>query len=257
MMALSLACIQPTLRPELPTHQKNAVRKLGGSRGTIPTTDGPSSEAVMQSSGRRPFRRIQSGPSLVGLANALDSLHAMQERDAIQRHLDELDRLKCAAALENARLQAEAEVREDTWRKELMRRHCVESPEYLEHAKCSHERRVAAKDAEAAAWRHAFEVARRQGTGTAGAPGAFLRKKYRAGQHPTRTVKLAVIGERLAWKRARCAGVGVSAAPGAVLRKKKYRIFSPSPEVEDHPTYQETPTSVCNLLKGEPDANAE
>ncbi|KAJ7025445.1 hypothetical protein C8F04DRAFT_1191449 [Mycena alexandri] len=180
------------------------------------------------------------------------------EHDDIQHRLEELDAIEHAAALEQERLRAASEAREEAWRKDSMRRHFVDSPEYLDHAWRSHQRCVAAKDAEAAAWRHAFEVARRQGRGAAGAPGAILRKKYRAGQRPTGAVERTRAYH--AFEAARREGVGAAGTPGAILRKenrKKYRLFSPSPEPEDSPASQETITAASTLQKGETYAHPE
>ncbi|KAJ7016854.1 hypothetical protein C8F04DRAFT_1201435 [Mycena alexandri] len=169
------------------------------------------------------------------------------ERDAIQRRREELDAIDHAAALEQERLRAVAEAREEAWRKESMRRHFVDSPD--------HRRRVAAKDAEAAAWRHAFEVARCQGLGAAGAPGAILRKKYCAGQRPTGAVERTRAYH--AFEAARREGVSAAGTPGAILRKeyrKKYRLFFPQPRARGFP---ETITAASALQKGETYAHPE
>ncbi|KAJ7033525.1 hypothetical protein C8F04DRAFT_1260773 [Mycena alexandri] len=58
-----------------------------------------------------------------------------------------------------------------------------------------------------------------------------------------------------AWDVARSQGIGMASAPSAVVRRKKLRLFSPTPDENDHPS-QET-IAANHLEKGERYANID
>ncbi|KAJ7018015.1 hypothetical protein C8F04DRAFT_1199618 [Mycena alexandri] len=87
------------------------------------------------------------------------------------------------AALHQDRLRMESDLRAATLYKQALRREVLTSEEYQDYVESSRWHHVvAAKDAKAAAWKHAFAVARQQGVSVSGAPAAVLRKKRRVGE---------------------------------------------------------------------------
>ncbi|KAJ7711980.1 hypothetical protein B0H16DRAFT_1479812 [Mycena metata] len=187
--------------------------------------------------------QIRPGPAIVGLSKALEGLRAMQARDHMQRILDTTRAAAEATAFEQDRLRKEAEARAATAYKKYLSRECPSSQEYQDRVEHSHRRRVAAKDAEAAAWRHAFQVTRRQGVGVSGTPSSLLRLQRRFERRRAER-RIAWSAEAAAAKQAKHArdvarlqGVGTSTAPSAVLRKTKYRLFSPTPAFDDQPSF--------------------
>ncbi|KAJ7016991.1 hypothetical protein C8F04DRAFT_1280234 [Mycena alexandri] len=215
--------------------------------------------------------QICPGPAIIGLSKALEGLRAMQERDHRQRVLDTIAHAEAAAleqrvldttthaeaaALEQEHLRREAEARAAAAYKQSLSRECPSSQEYQDRVERSRQRRVAAKDAEAAAWRHAIRVTRLQGAGVSGAPSSFLRLQRCAAQRRAER-RIAWSAEEAAvkhaWNIARLQGVGTSTAPNAILRKKKYRLFSPTPDFNDPPS-QDT-GGANELKKGERYAN--
>ncbi|KAJ7711357.1 hypothetical protein B0H16DRAFT_1745237 [Mycena metata] len=194
---------------------------------------------------------IFPGPAIVGLSKALEGLRAMQERDHRQRILNATRAQAEAAALQQeheaqarAALQQEheAQARAAAAHRRYLSRQCPSSQEYQDRVERSRQRRVVAKDAEAAAWHHAFQVSRRQGVGVSGAPSSFIRLQRRFAQRRAER-RVVWSAEEAAIKHARniarFQGVGTSTTPDAVLRKKKYRLFSPAPDSNDCPSGDE------------------
>ncbi|KAJ7025493.1 hypothetical protein C8F04DRAFT_1191386 [Mycena alexandri] len=171
----------------------------------------------------------------VTLTQAEQELRCVERRAHIRRLLDQSRADAAVAAHLQDRLRMESETRAAALYTQALRREFVSSQEYQDYVERRHQRRVAAKDAEAAAWRHAFAVARLQGVGVSGAPGTVLRKKRRPGEsHPECAARFAQRLKEAKLELARKAslrdGVGAAAAPGAALRKskKKRPIFSPN-----------------------------
>ncbi|KAJ7026605.1 hypothetical protein C8F04DRAFT_1267981 [Mycena alexandri] len=225
-----IPCPQVLDGEELPPEDMSNTKKdddFGGQN-----TDPPSLSSVADPTPGQ----IRPGPAVAGLAKALEGLRAMQERNHRQRVLDTTRAQAEAAALEQEHLRKEAEAQAAARYREYLSRDCPSSQEYQDRVERSRQHRVAAKNAEAAAWRHAFQVTCLQGVGVSGAPGSFLRlqRRFERRRAERRVAWSAEEAERKhAWNAARSQGVGTSTTPSAVLRKKKYRLFSPASDHND------------------------